>query len=191
MQGICARACAPRGVLRAHAGQAQQACQAAASAEGVSVSPNSSDPSNCGSRCCSCPGHSADRPTGQDAAHRCRPRPPGQSSARGRAYGGHEVVRGRSACTIGVFLGPSSHMEQMVASRMVEWSLPMAPMTSPNLARTMSVPHVAWVDRLRAGQLDAAPPEKTPKAVSHSETLFHISKHGSVSDDGYCLTLQP
>ena len=70
--------------------------QSAASQRHSSVSPKSSDPSICGSRCCSCPGHSADRLTGQDAAHRCRPRPPGRSSARPcawRSRGGAGEIR--------------------------------------------------------------------------------------------------
>ena len=131
-------------------------------------------------------------PTASDSPTVCQTVPTARAQGHGlrggaphaNAHGGHEVVRGRSACTIWPQVLMHCHMEQMVASRMVEWSLPMAPMTSPNLARTMSVPHVAWVDRLRAGQLDAAPPEKTPKTVSHSETLFHISKHGSVTEGG-------
>ena len=39
VQGMHVGVCVPRGMLRARAGQPQQACQAAATAEGSSVSP--------------------------------------------------------------------------------------------------------------------------------------------------------
>ena len=34
----------------------------------------------------------------------------------------------------------------------------------------------------KAGQLDAAPPRATPKTVSHSDTVYHISIHKSVTE---------
>jgi hypothetical protein len=82
MQGVCGRACVPRGTISAHAQQAQevsavQAQQAARRFRRLSVGSV-----HLGSGCCSGRGHSVDRPSGLGAAHWCRPPPPRYKPAR-------------------------------------------------------------------------------------------------------------
>ena len=81
VQGMSVRACVPRGVCCARAGQAHLACKEQPLQAVRPYHLKWSDPSTCGGCSCSCPGHSVDRLSGLDAAHRCRPRPPGRSSA--------------------------------------------------------------------------------------------------------------